>query len=42
VVRHASPAEGRVGVEFQGDPEAQAELAEQLVRRYGTSGVATG
>jgi hypothetical protein len=42
VVRHASPSEGRVGVEFQGDLEAQAELAEQLVRRYGTWGVAEG
>jgi hypothetical protein len=42
VVRHVSASEGRVGVEFQGDLEASADLAEQLVRRYGTSGVAAG
>jgi hypothetical protein len=34
LVRHASPAEGRVGVEFQGDQAAHARLAEELVRRY--------
>lgn len=35
LVRHASPEEGRVGVEFQGDLAAHAQLAEELVRRFG-------
>jgi hypothetical protein len=37
VVRHASPAERRVGVEFQGDLDASAELAGELVRLHGVT-----
>ncbi len=39
VVRHASPAERRVGVEFQGDLDASADLAGELVRLHGIPSV---
>jgi hypothetical protein len=35
VVQHALPRELRVGVQFQGDPEANARLALLLVRLHG-------
>jgi hypothetical protein len=35
VVQHAVPRELRVGVQFQGDPEANARLALLLVRLHG-------
>jgi hypothetical protein len=36
LVRHASPAQGRVGVQFDGDPAASARLASELIRLHGT------
>ncbi len=35
LVRHASRQKGRIGVQFNGDPAAQALLAAELVRRHG-------
>jgi hypothetical protein len=36
LVRHASREQGRVGVQFEGDPAACARLAAELVRLHGT------
>jgi hypothetical protein len=36
LVRHASREQGRVGVQFDGDPADHAQLAEELVRQHGT------
>jgi hypothetical protein len=35
VVRHASREQGRVGVQFVGDPAAHAALAAELIRHHG-------
>jgi hypothetical protein len=36
-VQHALPEGRRMGVRFQGDPDANARLAEELVRRHGAA-----